>query len=85
MRDVDDALELRVEPTLLPELSEAVPSAARDLIGSLAGVASRLEVRGDTIIAACEWLADPRHALSVLRTLAELAAVLQPRAAGPFR
>jgi hypothetical protein len=80
----DPAMCCTVVPELLMELPAALPAAARPLIESLAGVARRLRIDGSSVRTSTAWLADPRHSLGLVRTLAELADTLRPPI-GPYR
>jgi hypothetical protein len=82
---VEEAMtgDLAVE-LLMDRLPEAIPTAARPLIESLSGLVDTLRIRPASIAAATPWLAKPHDALSLVRTLAEIAEVLSP-GAGPYR
>lgn len=82
--EVDEAMRFSAVPELLMELPEALPPAARPLIESLAGVAGALRLDEDALRTSTRWLADPRHALGLVRTLSEIAGVVAP-SAGPYR
>lgn len=69
---------------VMDQLPEAIPGAARPLLESLSGLVDVVRVRADRIAAATPWLAEPHDALSLVRTLSEIAEVLSP-GAGPYR
>ena len=67
---------------MMEDLPQAIPATARPLLESLSGLVETVRIRRDQVATATPWLARPEHALSLVRTLVEIAEVLSP-GAGP--
>lgn len=83
--EIDPAATGGFHPSLVMDtLPDALPEAVRPLLESLTNLVDIVKIRRDSIAAATPWLAEPHDALSLVRTLSEIAEVLCP-GAGPYR
>lgn len=69
---------------VMDQLPDALPSGVRPLLESLTSLVETVKIRRDHVAAATPWLAKPHDALSLVRTLSEIAEVLSP-GVGPYR